>query len=103
MPGPTRLKRTGELKPPPSQTGFNKIDLPTEEVAGGFLRIHRAAHGVKYFSRLGMSRFDHPKGCGALCLGRSLRVCMQEVWGDFWDAHYRILEGRPSIRGESVM
>src|SRR5690606_32812644 len=97
----TRVKRAGELPPPPAQAEFDQVQLSTETIDGYFWRIHRNEYHPVYYSKQGLSRFDHKAGVGVLCLGPSLRVCMQEVWGDFWSAEFRLL-ARRDLRSHRV-
>jgi hypothetical protein len=80
-------RKTGPL--PPADLAHRDLPIETVPVGTLFIRIHRAAYGVLYFSTSGDNRFDDPEGRYGVCYAaRSLQgafaeTCLRDVGASF--------------------
>lgn len=78
----------------PLPTRLDTRDLPTQKIAGSFVRIHQCRYTALYFGKAGMYRFDTPYSeYGVLYMAGHLAGAFVETFGDAWDvqAHYNIV------------
>lgn len=69
-------------------------DLPTQGIAGSFVRIHQCRYSALYFGKTGVYRFDAPHHeYGVLYIADHIDGAFVETFGDVWDvqAHYNIV------------
>jgi hypothetical protein len=70
--------------PPPAH--LDARDLPTQEIADAFVRIHRCRHDALYFGKNSLYRFDAPhREYGVLYMAHNLAGAFAETFGDEWD------------------
>jgi hypothetical protein len=65
-------------------------DLPTQEIAGSFVRIHQCRYSALYFGKAGLYRFDAPQHeYGVLYMAEHIAGAFVETFGDEWDVQAR--------------
>lgn len=74
----------------PLPTHLDTRDLPTQEIAGSFVRIHQCRYSALYFGKTGLYRFDAPHHeYGVLYMAEHVAGAFVETFGDEWDVQAR--------------
>lgn len=61
-------------------------DLPTQQIAGSFVRIHQCRYSALYFGKTGVYRFDAPHHeYGVLYIADHVDGAFVETFRDVWD------------------
>jgi len=70
----------------PMPAHLDTRDLPTQELAGSFVRIHQCHYSALFFGRTDVYRFDGPHGeYGVLYMADHIDGAFVETFGDVWD------------------
>lgn len=78
----------------PAPAHLDTRDLPTQQIAGSFVRIHQCRYSALYFGKTDVYRFDAPHHeYGVLYIADRVDGAFVETFGDVWDvqAHYNIV------------
>ena len=79
-----------DIGPLPVPTDLDARDLPTQEIAGSFVRIHQCRYNALYFGKSGVYRFDAPHhDYGVVYVADHVAGAFVETFGDVWDVQAR--------------